>query len=425
MGVRLFDHSRRIREGLLLVFLFSLPFPQKISSIVLGFLLLVTLIDFFGTPAKRYIKVGWFLPVLFFYYLISELVSAGAWSSIERRFIYLAIPVAFAMNENLFTPMVKTKIKEAYVLGNVMVVLFCLVRSVVLSVSFEGGHFQFTPEILPDPTKDFLSSSVYGGNYFFGHEFSPFLDPMYFGLYIVFAQCLIFELARSQAQKIKRWALVGCYILLSCALFLLSSKAAIISSLIVTTVIVIYLLLQVTTHWVVRLSTVGVLLLMSILFISYNPRVKLFRETFWERLSINQNARFGHDLRILSWDASIDIIKDNLWIGVGEGRKQAVLSEMYVAKGYVFPARDQLNSHNQYLDLLLGGGLIALGLFLTGFLQLAIGAIKERNHLLVAFCILFAFHALFENLLSRYAGILIFAAFISLLKTEPSQEAKV
>lgn len=130
---------------------------------------------------------------------------------------------------------------------------------------------------------------------------------------------------------------------------------------------------------------------------------------------IDPTAQYGHSLRILSWDASLSVIKTNWLFGVGEGNKENVLVETYILKGYTVPAKELFNSHNQYLDFLLGGGIIGLGLFAAGIGSLLIGAFKEENFPLMAFLLIFCFGALFENFLTCYAGVLLFSTFTCLL----------
>ena len=152
------------------------------------------------------------------------------------------------------------------------------------------------------------------------------------------------------------------------------------------------------------------------MFFLFNPRIQVFLETITDTaFVIDPLARYGHSLRILSWDASIEIIRDNWLIGVGEGNKESKLIEMYLAKGYDEPAKEMYNSHNLFLDFLLGGGIIGLGVFLAGLSSLVVRSLRKHDFVLMAFVFVFSFAALFENLLTRFSGNLFFAIFITLL----------
>ncbi len=401
-----------IQDYLILLLFLSLPFHRNFSTIVIVIIFLLSLIEFFKRKSLPKIQLNWFLPILFGYYLISNLLSGGSWSSIERLLLLLTVPIMFALNPNFRDLRLRKKIYLSYILGVLIAEGVCLVRAVYNSLSRVDGHWIFNPKVFPDSDYDFLTSAIYEGNYLFGEEFSYFLHPIYFGLYAVCAQFLLFELFKNARKLSVRLILFAFYLTQFCLLFFISSKAAIISSLLVAFYYAFTYPQQIWVKWGIAFCVI----VFALIFTSFNPKMRLFKDNFVEQLSINPNARFGHDLRILFWDASLTIINENWLVGVGEGRKNTKLIEMYVEKKYVFPAQEGFNSHNQYLDFLLGGGVIALGIYLWGILQVVYSAVKSNNRVLLIFVLIFSFEAFFENLLSRHAGVLLFSVFIVYLE---------
>lgn len=403
--------------GVLILF-FALPFTRSFVNITIAAIIIYSVYHHVQEKKWPLIQFHWFLPLLFCYYLISVLITEGPWSLVERRLTLLLIPIIFALNLNYFHPKLKNKIYISFVAGNILATIICTIRALVRSINIDNGKIIFDAKVLKDTDYDFLTSSVMGGNYFFSSEFSYFLDSSYFALYIVFAQVLIFELFRDASGKIRNGILVVCYIFLFIPLFLLSSKAALISSL----VVLIYGFVKIEIslrNRVVYLLGFGAVIL---LFFLFNPRIQVFLETITDTVfAIDPLARYGHSLRILSWDASLEIIANNWLVGVGEGSKESKLLEMYQIKGYDEPAKEMHNSHNQYLDFLLGGGVIGLGIFLCGLISLSVYSIRTKNFLLIAFIFVFSFAALFENLLTRYSGNLFFAVFVTLLLGVPKK----
>ena len=409
---KLVEYSRSVTKRLMMLFVVVLPFDQKISSIILGILLIFSIVQMsaLGLPSRRHFH--WFLPALFLYYLVSELLSDGSWVTMVRRLLFLGVPLVFAVNHDLFDGRFRKQFSGLFIIGNLATIAICIIRAFARSLSFHEGLWHFNSRVIQNSEFDFLTSSIMGGNYFFGQDLSPFMDPIYFGMYIVLSMFMLFQWARTESDTRRLAGGLVAYLVFWGALFLLSSKSALIAALLLAIYMAFHLLLKGKTTLIIKWSAM-VGLAIGFIFVLTNPRVKVFTETFWERMAVNPNARFGHDLRILSWDASLEVIKTHWLVGVGEGRKEQVLLATYESKGYVWPVREQHNSHNQYLDFLLGGGVLALTLFLTGLLHLMIKAIKQRNGLLLAFILLFAFNALIENLLSRYAGILLFSVFTS------------
>ncbi len=405
------NHINKEDLGVLILF-FALPFTRSFINITIAAIILYSVYHHVKEKKWPAIQFHWFLPLLFFYFLLSVLISGGSWSLVERRLTLIIIPIIFALNLNYFHPKLKNKTYVSFVAGNILATIICAIRALVRSINIDNGKVIFDAKVLKDTDYDFLTSSVMGGNYFFSSEFSYFLDSSYFALYIVFAQVLIFELLRDSSGKIRNRILVACYIFLFIPLFLLSSKAALISSF----VVLIYGFVKIETTLRNRVVYLLGFCAVILLFFLVNPRIQVFLETITDTaFVIDPLARYGHSLRILSWDASIEIIRDNWLIGVGEGNKESKLLEMYLAKGYDEPAKEIYNSHNLFLDFLLGGGIIGLGVFLAGLFSLVVRSLRKHDFVLMALVFVFSFAALFENLLTRFSGNLFFAIFITLL----------
>src|SRR5690606_18510583 len=103
-----------------------------------------------------------------------------------------------------------------------------------------------------DTQYDFLTSSVMGGNYFFSIDFSYFLHPTYFGIYIVFAQYLLFELSKVSSNHWEKRCLPVLYVFFTTGLFFLSSKAALISFMFVA----FWILVQIKVGYLLKASTI-------------------------------------------------------------------------------------------------------------------------------------------------------------------------
>lgn len=416
---QIFFETNHVLHLLIWLLFFVLPLTNKFSNILIAVLLTLSIVKFIRE--KKYaIKVFWFLPTLFTYYSASELLSGGEVASLEKRLLFLLVPVLFALNVNLFNGQFRRQIYFGVVLGNIFAILVCLIRAIWRSFKLQDGDWIFNAKVIQQSDFDFLTSAVMGGNYFFSDQFSYFVHPTYFGIQIVLAQYLVFEILKSeQSKKVKRILLIF-FVVFLCVVFLLSSKAIIISSVVLT--LCLLLRLQ-TSSWVLKITSITFVSVVSVLFVSLNPRLKVFRDSF-NLNSFNHpdpKARFGHDLRILSWNASLDLIKSNWLIGVGEANKTTELVKAYTRKGYDVPAQQMHNSHNQYLDFFIGGGVIAFSLFMVGLVSLFVNAINRRNYLMLAFLLIFSFNAIFENLLSRYAGILFFSVFASFLHNKDEQ----
>ncbi|GHN00242.1 hypothetical protein WSM22_17310 [Cytophagales bacterium WSM2-2] len=176
----------------------------------------------------------------------------------------------------------------------------------------------------------------------------------------------------------------------------------------------IFLIARANWGWATK-TVVALCIVSGLGLLTLNPKLKAFSDTLSLSQFTNPNphAQFGHDLRILSWSASFEVVENNWLLGVGEGNKESTLTNVYIKRGYTFASEQKFNSHNQYLDYFIGGGIFIFGLFLFGLGQLTFRAFVGRNYPLLIFMLIFCFNLLFENILSRYSGILFFSIFVS------------
>lgn len=399
-----------------LLFVFSLPFYRSISSPILVISLVIAITLWIADGRPR-LEINWFLLTLFFYYVASAVIAADSLASIEKRFPLLVVPLLVSLITRNFVSDAWRSVFLAFIAGNFIAAATCVSRALIRSLSINDGAVTFDARVIQDSDYDFFSSSVMGGNYFFSDQLSMFQHPSYFGLLLVFAQMLISVQDKYWHTRKSRLLMAGVFFFFSITIFLLSSKAIIFSSIAVTVVALVRIRLPLRNKVGLAAFIVGFL---TITF-ALNPRVSEFRETLDFDKAINPEARFGHELRIMSWQAAYEIISENLWFGVGESNKEEALVTEYLKKGYVVPAQEKFNSHNMYLDFMLGGGLALLLCVLTSIFMMLIKAFKFNDIVLISFLLLFGFNGIFENLLSRYWGMTFFALFLSLLSVKLSK----
>jgi O-antigen ligase len=412
-SMRIKINSVDYRELVILLLFLVLPFFHKFSTFFIVILFAISLFEIIKTKEVPNFKIHWFLPVLFFYFTLSEWLSGGSWETLEKRWLLVLVPVLFCLQERITNEALRPKIYFAFVLGNVAAVFACLARAFFRSIKIQDGNWGFNSKIIEDSPYDFLTSAVMGGNHFFSTDFSWFMHPSYASMYIALALYMIFELYRVNFFSIRHSGilLIGFYLFFVLAVFLLGSKVGIFCSLVIT----IWILVEIKVAKTKKYSIIAAFVLTSSIVVVFNPRLQEFYSTLRTTDFIQPSARYGYSLRLLSWDASLDLIRNNLFLGVGEGQKREELIKVYKQKGYINPALQSHNSHNQYLDFLIGGGLIGFSIFIVGLCQLFFLSAKRKDAIFFIFLFLFSFNALFENMLSRHAGVLFFSIFVTLL----------
>lgn len=118
--------------------------------------------------------------------------------------------------------------------------------------------------------------------------------------------------------------------------------------------------------------------------------------------------------RIELWQASINIISNNILIGVGTGDLPNAFKDELKEMGSQLQ-ESSLRSHNQFLSISVGFGLFGLALFLFMLIYppIAIKTFNDRRYLLFFF--IFMLSLLNEDTIESQAGVTFFAFFNSLL----------
>ena len=121
------------------------------------------------------------------------------------------------------------------------------------------------------------------------------------------------------------------------------------------------------------------------------------------------------DNRIPIWKSSINVIKHNLVLGVGAGDASYELQKEYLSDGYSEMYYNNLNAHDQYLEILLGTGLIGLLIFAWIISYMVYIAINRRNLIFGLFLLIVLIFFLFESILNMIAVVTFFSLFSFLL----------
>jgi len=120
-------------------------------------------------------------------------------------------------------------------------------------------------------------------------------------------------------------------------------------------------------------------------------------------------------LRLTIFKCTTYIIKENPVFGTGVGDVMADLESVYRKVNFKFGYNNSYDPHNQYLRACLGTGAVGLVLFLGTLVAAFYKAIQSKDWLLGGCMIVFSISFLFESVLERHSGIMIYAFFQSVL----------
>lgn len=404
------ESTNKIRLILLGIFAAVLPFDMFYSTIILFIVSFSTIIDF------KLNKIQ-YIPGSFFVFAFVIILSAiGMFYSsdagrahylLERQLAFIIFPILLPL-----------------AIGNIssqktLFILFLFTLSSVYSVFFLFINALDLLYVTNLPFKYLFSYS------FFNHNFSaPLgLHATYLSLYISMA--IIFLLYKFNEIKTisTKFIFILSILFLSIGLIFLQSRNSILSVLFI--LIFIYpFFINVNKKKYYFIVTVS----MGCLFV-LGSQSSYIKHRFTSELSsdLTKKSSFttrNPEPRIWRWNCAIDIIKNKPLFGHGTGDEMPLLLNEYKNRNLKVSFKEQFNTHNQYLAILIKHGIVGLIIFLGMLFYFFRLAIQSKNFLYLSFLILITIGFLTENIIDANKGIFFFAFFNTLLGYQIINENK-
>lgn len=317
-----------------------------------------------------------------------------AWSvNMDYGFFDLQIKLPLALFPLLFLrlPVEVRKgggvVVASFVAGNVIAVMLCCAM-VPLHALSAGGQW---------------SSAV------FGSDFSLFLHPSYFAMYLAFSLAAL--LLAPVGAVARPGVRTGMVLVLCLGIVLCGSKAGWACLPLVLLIVLAFRWRHRSTRRMVLLLIAGSCLGVAVLTAA-SPNVRQRVEEAWNAVASPEDradASTSTEERKLAWNGAKEVIRMHLPFGTGTGDVKDELVATYVRKGYSRMAELRLNAHNQYLQTMATLGWPGI-LALLGMLVVCMHVfIRMRDVLGVIFILLNAANWAVESMLEVQAGVVFFA----------------
>lgn len=239
--------------------------------------------------------------------------------------------------------------------------------------------------------------------YFWGFQNHPIYISLFLGIAILF---IIKLTIKSKNNKI--WYLLSGLIIMAALLFL--SRKGVLFALIPTSVFLFFKTnnsIKIRNYFI-SVSIVSLLTLVFVFPSSFNR--------FKEITTINTNNKLdiknSTSIRIAIYDCVFSQVKDAGFFGFGIGDVKDKLNNCYKNNSKEL-ANQHLNTHNAYLNIWLSLGFIGLLIFIYILFRLLLLAILKKDFLFLNVLIFFMITFLFENILDRQNGVILFASLIN------------
>lgn len=276
---------------------------------------------------------------------------------------------------------------RAFVAGNALAVLCCCAWVPVHALA-PGGQW---------------STAV------FGSDFSLFMHPSYFAMYLGFSMGALLD--PDGTGRISPPVRLAMVLLLGLGIVLCGSKAGWAGLFLVPLVALAF-------HWRharLRRMVLGLFagsLLAVGLLIAASPNVRERVSEAWRAAVVHTghaDAATSSEERKLTWSGAVDVIQRNLPFGTGTGDVKDELIAAYARKGYHRLVELRLNAHQQFLQTMAALGWPGV-LILTAVLTASLyQAVRAKNVLAITFLLLNLFNWTVESMLEVQAGVVFFA----------------
>lgn len=232
----------------------------------------------------------------------------------------------------------------------------------------------------------------------------------YMGMYniVAFWICIFFFKKKSK----KRYQLFALFFLISAVL----TSARIIFLLAIISLIV-YLVLIFNSKLKKAIAIALTLIVGSAVIItvpSVNQKFHQFIEI--DEIGFDKDNYQSISSRFGKIEASVEVIKNNIWFGTGTGDIIDELVKEYRKMKFVMGYKYRYNPHNQFLDNIVRNGLIGGGISLIVIYILPIiVSIRKKDFLTLSFILIISSVSLTESILDVHKGITFYVFFVTFL----------
>lgn len=384
--------AKHINYGLIFLTAFLIPIYQPLVRYSIG---LLVLSNFFNLrkEAGSLLKI---LPLLgYFIWLGIGLIwtdnTDAGWKEIEYNLSFLIFPMVFWFTKVDLKDHI-SRILSFFSFGYIVSIIICLILATYNYI--QNGD---------------LKSFYYAELSFFHH-------PTYMA---VFGSTSLIYLYLSLISPVKvktfyfktalsKFALIS---VISIFILMLMSKAGILSMLIINIVGVFAVFKSKAKLKQAFIVLSGMILIVAGSYFTITPLQNRIDEA-WNSLSSEEKTESSTGARILVWESSWQIIKQNSILGVGTGDLSNELDNIYREKQYTKLLDKSLNSHNQFLQSWAKNGIIGflslISLFIYAFW-------KNKSRFYLYFVLLIIINMMMESMLQIQSGIVFIAFMNSLL----------
>lgn len=378
--------------------------PNRIKGLPVIILLVTSIIVFIKNKTKKYpYKKVLLLSSLYLMYLIS-LIYTDNLKNIDKvlstRLSLLVVPIAFGF---LYQKVKEITHKNIISLIKVNSIVTTIYSILILSYLWYLGVFNDAINI--------ESALAYITNEMWLINQHPIYASFFIGISILLT---LYYIAHERENK---WCVLG-VIIMVITLFVLTRKSVLIA--LFFSIVSWFLLYK--KRKTIKRYIIAFFAVIMLVFVFSKTVSGRFYELINKETYVGLNEENSTSLRYNIYVCSIKSILRSPFLGYGVGDVKQELNKCYneLSIDMVY-----YNSHNQYISFYLGTGVFGFVLLWFIMLKKIFLAIKKKKVLLLTLSIFFTVLMLFENILERQSGVILFSFYMCLLSFANFKKMKV
>ncbi len=390
---------------LYLFFLFPL-IPNRVKGLPVIFLLIWGVFVFIKSKVRSYpYKKVLFISSLYLLYLISLLYTENL-KNIDKilstRLSLLVVPLAFGF---LYQEVKKIRFKD--------VVVFIKVNSVVsaiysvLILSYLGYLGVFNNVIKIENALAYITNEMWLINQ------HPIYGSSFIGISLLLT---LYYVVSEKEKKIRGYIFL--IVIMIITLFILTRKSVLIA--LFFSVFSGFLLYKKRKNF--KRYLIAILTVVLLVFVFSKTVSNRFYELIDKETYTRINKESSTSLRYTIYLSSIKAILKSPIIGYGVGDVKPELKKYYQKTS---AEMIYYNSHNQYLSFYLATGIFGFLLLWIIMLKTIFLAVKKQKMVLLLLSVFFSVLMLFENILERQSGVILFSFYMCLLTFTNFEKKKI
>ena len=236
----------------------------------------------------------------------------------------------------------------------------------------------------------------------------------YYACYLIIASIFLLDIIKQKVEAKYIILLIFIYI----GLIQTTSKVGVMCMVLVLFVYIIQFIFiqKLKVGWLLLLGCAIGLFLINTFENPMKKRIEIALSADSNVPLENNKSTESSAARILMWNASWNIWKNNLFFGVGTGDYNDELIAYNKSKNNQGVVKEELNSHNQFLNTAVQLGMIGLIVLLMLFISSFLNSEKQLWQTLVLFVLFLNF--LVESFIETQAGIVLFCTILLLFFTQ-------